>query len=177
MDLALDADAFNFLRTLGLLNDLTILAGAKPPKLALYTTWYVAKHELSSLSSEIDQLEKQGLLGIRRVETGTAAFKLFRKLQQDFDKGESELGAWIATSCPNAVLASCDLQVPRMAKQLGFKSLDLGDLAIVLVKDSLVPEATVAQRLRPWANPHVGQGRPNWWTNLDDALKRPHPLH
>jgi hypothetical protein len=176
MDLALDADAFNFLRALGLLEELLQLARLASPKLTLHSTRYVAKHELSSLAVEIAQLETEGVLTIWAVKTGTPEFDLFKKLQREYDKGESELSAWVAVVNPAAIVVSCDLQVPKIAKKHKFKALDLGEVAIVLVKDGLVPESVMEQRLLPWANPHVGMGRPSWWTTLRDALKRPHPL-
>lgn len=172
MDLALDADAFHFLRKLGLLADLLALARAQPAKIVLHTTAYVARHELNSLSAEIDALEREGVLQIHRVATGTPTFRLFRALQQDYDKGESELGAWIATERPDVILVSCDAEVPRMAKKLKFRALDLGQLAVVLVEDGLMSQPDMEDRLRPWENPHVGLGRPAWWTTLAAALAK-----
>lgn len=176
MDLALDADAFHFLRKLGLLADLLALARAQPAKVVLHTTAYVARHELNSLSAEIDALEREGVLQIHRVATGTPTFRLFRELQQDYDKGESELGAWIATERPDVILVSCDAEVPRMAKKLKFRALDLGQLAVVLVMDGLLSQPHMEDRLSPWANPHVGLGRPAWWTTLAAALALGHPF-
>lgn len=87
--LGLDADAFNFLRSLRLLDDLAALAQPPEPKVALHTTAYVARHELSSLSREIDAMEKSSTLAIWQVRSKTPAFARFRELAKDFDKGET----------------------------------------------------------------------------------------
>lgn len=175
--LGLDADAFIFLRKLGLLDDLVALASPPEPRISLHTTGYVAHHELSDLSTVLALMVAGSTLTISQVKTKTRAFALLRELQEaGYDKGESELGAWIATESELTVLVSCDLAVPKMAKGLKIKALDLGRLVVVLVKDGLMAEATAAERLKPWENPHTGIGRPRWWTTLADALAAGHPL-
>lgn len=129
-----------------------------------------------SISAEVDALERTGALKVWPITTGTAAFKLFRELQRRYDKGESELGAWLASCAPATVLVSCDKAAPKLAKELKITNLDLGQLVVVLVKDGLLPLAVAATRLRAWDNPHTGIGRPAWWTSLEAALAGPHPL-
>ncbi len=176
MQLVLDADAFNFLRKLGLLDDLIALARLKPPKLTLHTTRYVARFELQSLQSLVEELEKDGTLKVAQLAASSPAFKLFRELLERYDKGESELAAWAAKNAPTAIIVSCDKAVPKLGKELHLQTLDIGELVVVLVKDGLLSEATAVERLRPWENPHTGIGRPTWWKSLKEALAGPHPL-
>ena len=174
---ALDSDAFIFLKKLGLLKDLIDLARPPTPRLALHMTSFVARHELSSVLAELETMVKDLTLKIWDVKTKTAAFALFRELKDGgYDKGESELGAWIATESKETILVSCDKAVPRMAKSLKIRSLDIGQLVVVLVKDGLITHEIAEERLSPWSNPHTGIGRPPGWTNLTDAIAKLHPL-
>src|SRR5687768_5180341 len=122
LHLGFDSDAFNFSRSLGLLDDLVALARPEA-KLGLHLTGFVARHELTSLGLLIQDLQTAHLLTVWPISTKTNTFELWRKLQDRYDKGESELGAWIATTAPaGTILVSCDKEVPKLSKELKIRS-------------------------------------------------------
>lgn len=170
-EFALDADAFNFLRALGLLDKLVELA--RETRICLHLTGFVARHELTALGPTIEAMENEKVLTVHSVKTKSPAYKLYRELQEDWDKGESETVAWLATDAPEGVIfVSCDVEVPTLCKKHKIRSVDIGELAVLLVTEGLLAQAIVNDLLIPWENQHAQMGRPKEWKSLAVALKK-----
>jgi hypothetical protein len=128
---ALDADTCNFLRGLGLFEQIRRLATEQ--RIALHMTGFVAYHELNSLQAWIKTMEDEGSLNVHKLRTRSKAFEQFRTLKDHgrtrsglrVDKGECELVAWLICEGQGVTLVSCDAGARDLAREHRIEVFDL----------------------------------------------------
>jgi predicted nucleic acid-binding protein len=131
-DLLIDADAFRFLRALGLLDE--VFSALRPDRRVLLTE-YIARHELSVLSRDLDRLVSEGFVQVERVGIKTPAGRRYREFQREADKGEAEAIAWAldAPSPSRPVFVSRDAGARRFAAAQGVASTDVMGVVVEAV--------------------------------------------
>jgi len=90
-----DADTFLCVRKLSLLRLLYTVPASEG---GWIMTEYVARHELSTIFTELVTFIQEGRLHIEAVAVrGTPAAKMFKKLRRKVHKGEAEAISWAAS--------------------------------------------------------------------------------
>lgn len=163
----LDADAFICLRALKILDWLRLAAASQG---TVVITEYVALHELSTLSADIDELKACGALRIEQVLRRQEHFR--RLIQSGADKGEAEAVAWAITQNPGPVFISIDRAARRLARENKVRSGDIMDLLVDMIDLGIVAMNDVRERMYPWNDRRQQMGRPVDFTTFDDTFQR-----
>jgi predicted nucleic acid-binding protein len=161
----IDADAFLHLRSLR-------LAGGRP-LLALVTqalptgdsepvvlTEYIARHELSTITPEIDALVLARVIRIEAITMATPAYRTYRDLKREVHKGEAEALAWAVHQNPKPLFVSCDRGALDAAARHRVPRTDLMGFIVECVQSGLVTRELAADALTPWNDPEQERGRP-----------------
>lgn len=169
MRLLLDADATIALRKLSLWT--LILAS----EVELVMTEHIARHELSSLSQELTELETRRRIEVHRILTkpvDNEANVLRKELHRaGADKGEAEAIAWAATlGGEKPIFVSVDARARVYASEQNLDAADLGDLAALLILERVLDQEDVEDKVRVWDDSTQQQGRPKDWKGLSISL-------
>ena len=112
----IDSDAWLALRKLSVL-ELMICADALPGPLLLCE--YAARHELSSISSELSTLEQKTHLRVHSVSERTKKQQIRDLIKKGTDKGEAEAIVWSLAQERGSrpCFVSVDREARRMARK------------------------------------------------------------
>lgn len=169
-----DTSAFLCAKKLGLL-DLLVRTGA--PEVSLCMTEYVARHELSTVSTDIDALRDSGLLDIHSVPArGSPASQNLWKLRREprVHKGEAEAIAW-AMSLPKnerPLFISDDDDARKGSARNRVPAGDLMDLAAEMLLAGITERAELRRLLSVWDDRSQELCRPRDWSGFDSTLER-----
>lgn len=162
----IDSDAFLCVRRLSLLDTICRAEGQR-----FVVMEYAARHELSSVSAQIDDLAARGILTLARVLARTEAFTVFRALlRSGVDKGEAEAIAWAMHADPSAIFVSNDAAARRHAIANRVQADDVLGLAVSLVRAGAA-EDEVLGKLRIWEDPGQQLCKPRGFVSLDVAWR------
>ena len=179
LHLLIDADAFNALRSLGLLEDLMGLARQGAIRLSL--TEYIARFELNDLQGLLQKLQSEQVVKIIPVPLSSEAGRYYRQLRKQpprtrsgksVHKGEQEAVAWAHKEAPEVLFISCDAGARDLAEEHGVRSGDVLSLVCELLEAGHLRREVAEQRLAPWEGRHSGQCVPKGYAGLEDALAR-----
>lgn len=162
----LDADAYNHLRSLGLTPRFPALG------VRILVTEFVARRELSQLSTEIRFLENEGVLKVMPVSARDENFR--RLVKEGVDKGEAESIAFILSRPrkERPVFISCDKGARKHAAENGIECGDLLDLLIDLIDGGVLNEGDVRELLVPWDDKRQQRGRPADYSSFEVTVKQ-----
>ncbi|WP_428265767.1 hypothetical protein [Haliangium sp.] len=169
----IDADAFLFARSLGLL---ALVERQASPTFTLIATRYVALKELNQVQEYIHALGEQGLLIIQRVPP-SAVVKLKKRSRTvkglpRLDDGELEAITW-SLSQPKADrprFISNDHGAQKGAAYFKIPWGDIMDLAIEMLDAGVAEDTDLRVALETWDNPVQQRGRPKDWCGYDQTL-------
>lgn len=162
----LDSDAFLCVRKLSILETICRTGGRRYVLME-----YAARHELNSVSSQIDDLVARSGFTLARVVVRTEAYTAFRDLQRGgVDKGEAEAIAWAMHHDPTAIFVSNDVAARRLAHARKLRAEDVLGLAVLLVQDGAA-EDEVLNKLRVWEDPGQQLCKPRGFVSLEIAWR------
>lgn len=170
-DVLLDADAFRILHGLKLLDP--VLSALQADR-RLFMTGYVARHELSLLSQEVERLEATGVLRVEDVRRGTEAGNRYRAFQREADKGEAEAIAWALDRAPEErpLFVSRDAGARRFARQQRVPETDVMGLVVEAVLSGRLLRAAAESALVVWDDPNQQLGRPVDYEGFDATFAK-----
>lgn len=158
----IDSDAFNAMRSLGLLVELCARLPADQPLLML---GYPANFELNPLQREIAALKASGKLVVHDVIKKSPAGELMKQLiRRGVDKGEAEAIAWIVESCERherPIFVSVDVNARKHAIAHQIVAVDLMGAIVEWVEDGLLDRARAVELTVAWDDRVQVQGRPS----------------
>ena len=166
----IDSDAWLALRKLSIL-ELMICADALPRPLLLCE--YAARHELSSISSELSTLERKTHLRICAVRERPKKLQLRGLIKEGTDKGEAEAIVWSLAQERGSrpCFVSVDREARRMAREKGLTAGDVFDLIVDLLHKHVLNITEVESKLLVWEDRRQQLGRPSDFTNFHETLK------
>jgi len=159
----IEADAFLGLRKLSLLKLI------EEAEIVVTLTEFVARHELSTVSNVIDDLERKDLLSVHAVRSGTPERRRFNDLKRRADKGEAEAIAWALGQDEKPVFVSHDVRARALASEVGLTAFDVLDLAVELVESGQLQIADVQAKLMVWETEDQSFCRPKDFRILAEA--------
>lgn len=170
-DLLIDADAFRFLRGLGLLDE--VFAALRPDR-CLVITEYVARHELSTLAGEVERLERAGYLVVERVGVRSPAGRRYKEFQREADKGEAEAVAWAleAPAASRAVFVSRDEGARRFAAAQRVPNTDVMGVVVEAVLAGRLSRERAQAALTVWDDKNQQLGRPADYAGFDATFAK-----
>ena len=170
-DLLIDADAFRFLRALWLLDE--VFSALRPDRRVLLTE-YIARHELSVLSRDLDRLVSEGFVQVERVGIKTPAGRRYREFQREADKGEAEAIAWAldAPSPSRPVFVSRDAGARRFAAAQGVASTDVMGVVVEAVLTGRLLRTRAEEALAVWDDRSQQVGRPEDYDSFEATFQR-----
>lgn len=163
----LDADAFNCLRSLGLLTRLR-----EKQEFRVLMTGYVRDHDLCSLQADLAELSSQQKLEVFSLR---ASDPEFRRLRRDgVDRGEAEAIAWALSQPKSArpVFISNDRRARERALKERVPAGDLLDLLVEYVRRGLLAEPDVQAVADIWDDRHQERCRPRDWDGYSATWSR-----
>lgn len=172
MNLLIDADAFICMRKWSLLELV-----ASTDSVSMWMTAYVARHELNSLQSDIQAIERKGRLIVVPVGSRSPAGQTFRELKAEVDKGEAESIAWATTDCAEKIDAfvSNDRRARAAARKRKLRAVDFFDMAVLLVHLDKICLADVRAKLVAWDDLANAFCRPKDYTTFDETWSKRDP--
>lgn len=172
----IDADAVNCLRSFGLLGDVERFIAANPRSTQpLLCVGYVARHELNPISSEIERLERTGVLKVVDVLARSPASEERRALLRrhpGIDKGEAEAIAWLRATSSELPFVSCDREARRIASDERLIAWDALDLVHEWIAGGVLPLETARTRLAAWSDNPGAPWRPRDFEGVEPTLRR-----
>lgn len=158
-DVLLDADAFRFLRGLGLLDEVLT---ALRRECDVVMTGYVARHELSALAADLARLEAAGLLRVESVLARSAAGRRYRDFQREADKGEAEAIAWALERAAEErpLFVSRDAGARRFAGEQRVPHTDVFGVIVEAVLLGGLSRERAASAVEVWDDKTQQLGRP-----------------
>lgn len=163
----LDADAFICLHSLSVPE---LISTRNCP--GLYLTEYVARHELSTLSSHVTALESSGRIRVFPVASRDAHYKRFKQGRKN--KGEAEIVAWLLgharTERPRFI--SNDRGAHDLAAAERVPSGDLLDFILALVAHETLTLEEAEDKLAPWSDRGQQRCRPSDFTSFQVSVSR-----
>lgn len=165
-DVLLDADAFRFLRGLGLLDEVLVALRADR---AVVMTEYVARHELSALAGDVARLEAAGQVTVERVLARSAAGRRYREFQRVADKGEAESIAWALERPPRSrpLFISRDAGARRFAAEQRVPHTDVFGVMVEAVLAGRLTRDRAASAVEVWEDKTQQLGRPADYETFD----------
>jgi len=167
----IDSDAWLALRKLSVL-DLMITATTLPRPLLMCE--YAARHELSSISGELSNLERQTHLSICSVHAKEKKLQIRSLIREGTDKGEAEAVVWSLAQDNDCrpCFVSVDRGARRIAREKGLVAGDVFDLIVDLLGRRILDIAEVQIKLLVWEDRRQQLGRPSDFTNFEETLKK-----
>ena len=165
-------DAFLCLRSLGLLS-----AACDEPRddATFVMTEYVARHELSQVSREIEALAARRSLRVEPVMVRSPAGRRWRKLRQEgVHKGEAEAIAW-ALEQPardRPIFVSRDAHALKAAREHALDAIDVMGFVVEAVVLGILPRQTAEAALEPWEDKRHQLCRPRDFTTFEETFAR-----
>ncbi len=171
-DVLVDADAFRFLRGLGLL-DAVFDALSRESK--IWIGEYVARHELNLLFEVLEVHRAAGRIDFVAVAARTSAFQKFRAWQKEgFDKGEAEAIAW-ASEVPHErrpLFVTRDSKARQLAQREGVLHTDVMGIVVEAVCRGHLELDRAREALSAWDDPRQQQGKPHPYAGFDEEWKQ-----
>lgn len=171
MRFVLDADVVLCLRALDV-DRAWIAAAAGDGPVVLCS--FIARHELSTIASDVATLEGDGLVEVHAVEIRSPAGRRWRELvRSGVHKGEAEAIAWCAESpAMDPLFVSIDGGARREATRQRIVAADLMGFAVELVERQRLDRADVERVLSIWDDRSQQLGRPADYTTFADTYGR-----
>ena len=165
-DVLIDADAFRFLRGLGLLDEVAL---ALRKDRGGFMTEYVARHELSALAPDVARLEAAGALTVAAVAVRTPAGQRYRDFKRVADKGEAEAIAWALERPPPSrpLFVSRDAGARRFAGEQRVPHTDVLGVLVEVVLGGHVTRERVERAVAVWDDKSQQLGRPADYVGFD----------
>lgn len=154
---------------------LTWLASHCPQDVTLYLTEYIARHELSLVSREIQELERNGKLTVVPVARKSPAFEQARALKrQGFDAGEAEAIGWLMNTdvSPLPLFITNDRKARDGANGLSVPAGDVMDVIVEVIDSGLLSESDAADYCSPWSDRSQSLCKPRDFTTFEALLKQ-----
>lgn len=171
----IDADAFLFARSLGLL-ELLEATHEVWPKPTLRCTATIARNELYTVQELVQKLEALGLLRVEHILARTPAARLKREIQDKcrVHKGEAEAIAWACSvgSDRPVVFVSHDLGAQRAATQSSLVAWDLFDLGKHWLEGRYISETQFRESFAVWEADRYASGRPSTFDGVEATFQR-----
>jgi predicted nucleic acid-binding protein len=164
----IDSDAFNVMRSLGLLSE---LCARLPPDQPLLMMGYPANVELNPLQREIAALKASGKLVVHDVVKKSPAGELMKKLiRQGVDKGEAEAISWAVESFDRherPIFVSLDVNARKHASNHQLVAVDMMGAIVEWVEEGLLDRAKAVELTVVWDDRVQVQGRPSDYETFD----------
>lgn len=167
----IDSDAWLALRKLSVLE---LMIGAETLPRPLLMCEYAARHELSSISGELSNLEHQTHLHVCGVHEKAKKLQIRSLVKEGTDKGEAEAVVWSLAQDKDC--RPCFVSVDRRARQIGrekgLTAGDVFDLIVDLLEERILDVAGVQLKLLVWEDRRQQLGRPSDFTNFRETLQK-----
>lgn len=164
----IDSDAFNAMRSLGLLAE---LCARLPPDQPLLMVGYPAYVELNPLQREIAALKVSGKLVVHDVIKKSPAGERMKKLiRQGVDKGEAEGIAWAVETFERderPIFVSVDVRARKHAMGNQIVAVDMMGAIVEWVEDGLLDRAKAKALTVVWDDRAQECGRPSDYVTFD----------
>jgi predicted nucleic acid-binding protein len=135
---------------------------------------YAARHELSSIYSELSNLENQNHLRVCRVQEKAKKLDIRILIKEGTDKGEAEAVVWSLAQDNDCrpCFVSVDRGARRIARAKGIVAGDVFDLIVDLLDEHVLDVAEVQLKLLVWEDRKQQLGRPADFTNFKETFKK-----
>lgn len=145
----IDSDAWLALRKLSVLE---LMIGAETLPMPLLMCEYAARHELSSISGELSNLERQTHLCVCSVDEKAKKLQIRGLIKEGTDKGEAEAVVWSLAQGKESrpCFVSVDRGARRVARGKGLTAGDVFDLIVDLLDKRVLDVAGVQLKLLVW---------------------------
>lgn len=164
----IDSDAFNAMRSLGLLPELCARLPADQPLLML---GYPANVELNPLQREIAALKASGKLVVHDVVKKSLAGERMKKLiRLGADKGEAEAIAWAVETFERPerpIFVSVDVNARKHAVNNQLVAVDLMGAIVEWVEEGLLERARAEALTVVWDDRAQERGRPSDYVTFE----------
>jgi predicted nucleic acid-binding protein len=135
---------------------------------------YAARHELSSISGELSNLECQTHLRVCSVQDKAKKQDIRSLIKGGTDKGEAEAVVWSLAQDKGCrpCFVSVDRGARRIARAKGLVAGDIFDLIVDLLGERVLDVAEVQLKLLVWEDRKQQLGRPSDFTSFEETFKR-----